>query len=215
MFKCLAFYSTLCPFCAIHNGFYTSTCKTAKKNMSYITSTSLQPHHRPNPISGVTSQHVLHHITTSLQPHPRPNPMITCIVQKCMNSPGPYWTTSAKTSSSRVDTFLWEPLGLHINCIQESGTPRIMIISLLEHILKVFLWDVWMGISNFPTDPKLSTLTSPQACRAERAPTVCLENPHVRRSLCGKSLEQDQKRGRKSMFKKTKPSNNFQIYCYQ
>ena len=31
MFKCLAFYSTLCPFCAIHNGFYTSMCKTAKK----------------------------------------------------------------------------------------------------------------------------------------------------------------------------------------
>ena len=26
------------------------------------------------------------------------NPMITCIVQKCMNSPGLYWTTSAKTS---------------------------------------------------------------------------------------------------------------------
>ena len=31
MFKCSAFYRTLCPFCAIHNGFYTSVCKTAKK----------------------------------------------------------------------------------------------------------------------------------------------------------------------------------------
>ena len=36
---------------------------------------SLQPHPRPNPVSGVRSQHVLHHITTSLQPHPRPNPI--------------------------------------------------------------------------------------------------------------------------------------------
>ena len=31
MFKCLAFYSTLCPFCAISNGFYKSMCKSAKK----------------------------------------------------------------------------------------------------------------------------------------------------------------------------------------
>ena len=67
--------------------------------------TCLTSHHnviaarRPNPISGVTSQHVLHHITASLQPHPRLNLMIMCIVQKCMNSPGPYWTTSAKTMS--------------------------------------------------------------------------------------------------------------------
>ena len=84
-----------------------------------------------------------------------------------------------------------------------------MIISPLEHILKVFLWGVWMGISHFPTDPKLSTLTSPQACRAERAPTICLENPHIRRSLCGKSLQQDQKRGRKS--KKTHQATTFRF----
>ena len=31
MFKCLAFYSTLCPFCAISNWFYKSMCKSAKK----------------------------------------------------------------------------------------------------------------------------------------------------------------------------------------
>ena len=31
MFKCLAFYSTLCPFCAISNGFYKPMCKSAKK----------------------------------------------------------------------------------------------------------------------------------------------------------------------------------------
>ena len=31
MFKCLAFYSTLCPFCAISNGFYKSMCKSAEK----------------------------------------------------------------------------------------------------------------------------------------------------------------------------------------
>ena len=119
MFKCLAFYSTLCPFCAIHNGSYTSMCKTAKKKrmeartmlgsccihdrpdidtylayldmytdyyihiymyiyISISISISIYPFiyiYRPNPVSGVRSQHVLHHITTSLQPHPRPNPI--------------------------------------------------------------------------------------------------------------------------------------------
>ena len=42
-----------------------------------------------NPICGVRSQHVLHHITTSLQPHPRPNPICGYLWRKittCLTS---------------------------------------------------------------------------------------------------------------------------------